>query len=285
MPACSPFLFCSWECGGGPRGPRTARQAGAPGGEAVAFRSSAGAGRGRGWRPGAGQRRGGGPGRSPWPSWRPQALRPPASPSRSAPGPGLSCCPRAWGLGGAGSGSSAAFVALGLVSVPFKDLGTAVPAPASRGSCVRPRLPRWGAPGGQASSPGEQQCPAPRGAGPAAPKAIPLPSPQRRIPRDRFLPGPQPANTRIFNLGLSAIMVLFDASLATWPLMRDCAFPRQLRALLVKSRGRAIICRWSPKAGVGSDAANYTPAPRPRAHTSSRGNRPGRGRCDMRCSE
>lgn len=43
VPACSLFLFCSWECGGGPRGPRTARQAGAPGGEAVAFRSSAGA--------------------------------------------------------------------------------------------------------------------------------------------------------------------------------------------------------------------------------------------------
>lgn len=247
----------------------------------MAFRSSAGAGRRRGWWPGAGRR--------PW--TEPVAFTAASGPAAACVSLLVSSWPRTLllpsgvGTGRGGVGEQSRFCSAGSRFCPFQGLGHSC-----TGSClpwVMCQTPsatlggsRWA---GVLS--GGQQCPAPRGAGPAAPKAIPLPSPQRRIPRDRFLPGPQQANTRIFNLGLSAIMVLFDASLATWPLMRDCAFPRQLRALLVKSRGRAIICRWSPKAGVGSDAANYTPAPRPRAHTSSRGNRLGQGRCDMRCSE
>lgn len=193
--------------------------------------------------------------------------------------------PSGVGTGRGGVGEQCCFCSAGSRFCPFQGLGH---------SCARPCLPwvmcqtpsatlggsRWaGVLSGGAAVPR-----APRRR-PSRPEGRSTAFPSAENTSGSLSPGPQPANTRIFNLGLSAIMVLFDASLATWPLMRDCAFPRQLRALLVKSRGRAIICRWSPKAGVGSDAANYTPAPRPRAHTSSRGNRPGRGRCDMRCSE
>lgn len=186
MPACSPFLFCSWECGGGPRGPRTARQAGAPGGEAVAFRLSTGAGRGRGWRPGAGR----------WPWTEPVAFT-------AASGPAAACVSlpvRSWprtlllpsgvGTGRGGVGEQCCFCSTGSRFCPFQGLGH---------SCAGPCLPwvmcqtpsatlggsRWaGVLSGGAAVPR-----APRRR-PAAPKAIPLPSPQRRIPRDRFLPGP-----------------------------------------------------------------------------------------------
>lgn len=193
--------------------------------------------------------------------------------------------PSGVGTGRGGVGEQCRFCSTGSRFCPFQGLGHSCAGPCLPWvMCQTPSATLGGSPWAGVLSGGAAVSRAPRRR-PSRPEGHSTAFPSAKNTSGSLSPGPQPANTRIFNLGLSAIMVLFDASLATWPLMRDCAFPRQLRALLVKSRGRAIICRWSPKAGVGSDAANYTPAPRPRAHTSSRGNRPGRGRCDMRCSE
>lgn len=166
-------LFRSWECGGGPRGPPTARQAGAPGGEAVAFCSRSRETPGRPeFPPGApGGRLGAG-------SIVAAALDGagvlhgglgPCSLPRPPPVPHLvHDSPAALGCGDqtGGGGGRAAFAALGLVSVPCPS---SCPV-----SCVSDPVFRIrGLPVGRRLLLGSSSAPVPRGAGPAAPKAIP----------------------------------------------------------------------------------------------------------------
>lgn len=221
-------LFRSWECGGGPRGPPTARQAGAPGGEAVAFCSRSRETPGRPeFPPGApGGRLGAG------------SIVAAALDGAGVLHGGLGPCSlprpppvRTWsttpllpsGVGTRWAGEGAVLLLQHWVLFP-----SLVPAPAPCRVCQTPCPALGGFPWAGVFSWGAAVPPCPEVPAQPPRRPLQLPSPPQRKPRDFCLPGHQQANTRIFNLGLSAIMVLFDASLATWPLMRDCAFPRQL---------------------------------------------------------